>query len=69
MKYTIKITKEIPTEEKYPRNEDVYEQVVDVIDYSPMFVSSSTTGEIKPLPRTRDSEELIKSVIKAVNQF
>lgn len=70
MKYTIKITKEIPTNEKYPRNEDVYEQSVEVFDSPTMYMTSSTLGgEITPLVTSRGAEDLIKDVIKAVNQF
>lgn len=70
MKYIIKITKEVPSEEKYPRNVDVYEQSVDISDSTTMYMTSSTMGsEISPVKIARGAEDLVKDVIKAVNQF
>lgn len=70
MKYTIKITKEVPTEEKYPRSIDVYEQSVEVSDSPTMYMTSTSKGsEITPLKVERGANDLVKDVIKAVNQF
>lgn len=72
MKIVISIKQEIPSTEKYPSYKDVYEQYVD-IDDAPMIFSTSTSGENVPLmskiPKQKSAEQIIKDVIKAVNNF
>lgn len=74
MKYIIKITKQVKDspEEKYPRNEDVYEQTVEVSNNPTMYMTGTSTspgGEITPIRQSRSADDLIKDVIRAVNEF
>ena len=59
MKYTIKITKEIPTagDEKYPRQEDIYEQSLEI------YLSTDVFDGV------RTETNLVQDVIKAVNEI
>jgi len=49
---------------------EVYEQSVDVSDSPTMYMTTSSRGgDIAPVPVARGGEELVKDVIKAVNNF
>ena len=71
MKYTVSITKENQTEGKYPTHETFYTQTIEVSDETTVFRTMTVTGEpqIIPINKTIGSNEFIKSIIKAVNEF
>lgn len=57
-KYSITITEVIPADgEKYPRNNEIYTQDVEIDEQDPLSQDYSK------------SEEFVKRVIKAVNNF
>jgi len=73
MKIVISIKQEIPSTEKYPSYKDVYEQYVEVDETPIVFSSTSTngtqTGLVSKVRTPKSIENIIRDVIKAVNNF